>query len=201
MVVREAQGGGAKVFDVQSSGMHGLFADYARAVRLHALNMEDAGGAVQTVAYTAFLAVGTLSAVFIALLFLKAKNAFELAVYSGMGIFVAMTLFFFLAGYLYQQLLGKRTDTSYISYVYVVAFSMTYYPPMVFLVLITGRIGYLFSVAMAMVSQYFLRSTMLRGHSFESERDGFLFDLVSFILQWGFVIGASAVFPAISLEK
>lgn len=199
MVVRTAQGGGsrAKVFELRSGAMAGELArDNAKALKLYPIEMEGVReSATPIVVYTALLSLLTTTCISLGVLMKTGSFVLQKTLGLLFGSFLTMLMFFFAAGYIYKGVLGKRLDTSYLSYVYVVAFSMTYYPLAMFLaIMIGGPMMFILTIVLSSVSQFFISTSMTRDHRFESNREGFIFSMVSFVLQWGFVICSTSLF-------
>lgn len=203
MVVSTTEGGDKdKVLSLGSSSGD-LFEDHKKALRFYPIVMGAVrDSVVPIVIYTMFLSLELLLAVVVASMidgkYLTLMTALRLFV----GAFIVMIVFFFVAGYIYKMTLDSILDTSYISYVYVVAFSLTYYPIMMFLARISGEnLGIIFVMISALISQFFVESSMLSEHNFDSNRKRFMFSLAVFALQWGFAfLGFSLILSVSSLK-
>ncbi|WEL39073.1 hypothetical protein PFJ87_07g01510 [Encephalitozoon hellem] len=201
MVVRTTQGHSSrKVFDIRDGSLLGnLLRDYARALELYHIDMESVRESVAPVfAYTGLVTLQVLGFLWI-VSWVEGMSGVGPALGLSFGAFLVMIMFFFGAGYIYKGVLGKGADTSYISYVYVVALSVVHYPYLMFVGLLAKGIWmFLCMMAISSISQFLIRSSMLRNHSFESNRDRFMFDISTFILQCGFCFGSLSLFAFLS---
>lgn len=206
MVVRTTRGhSSTKVFDVRSGSMLGdLFRDYMGAMKLYHVDMGSVRESIGPIlVYTALLSMQIFVFLWAAFFINKVGGkAMSLAMGMSLGAFCVMTAFFFGAGYIYREVLGKRIDTSYISYVYAVGLSVAYYPYfMLIAILLDGIWGFICMMALASVSQFLIRASLTRDHGFESNRDRFMFDITTFVLQCGFCFGSLSLFGTLSPIK
>nr|AGE95857.1 hypothetical protein ECU07_1250 [Encephalitozoon cuniculi] len=204
MVVRTTQGQSSrKVFDVRSGTTLGdLLRDYAKALKLYHIDMEGVRESVAPIlTYTAFVTAQIFVFLWI-VSHIEGTGEVGSAMGQSFGAFCVMILFFFGAGYIYREILGKRIDTSYVSYAYVVGLSVVHYPYLMFIGLLAKNIWmFLCMMAISSISQFLIRSSMLRNYDFESNRDRFMFDITTFILQCGFCFGSLSLFSFLSPTK
>lgn len=201
MVVRTTQGhSNRKVFDTRDgTSLGNLLRDYVRALELYHIDMEDVRESIAPVlTYTGLLAMQIFGFLWI-VSWVEGVGGMSSVLGLSFGAFCVMIMFFFGAGYIYRGTLGKGADTSYISYVYVVALSVVHYPYLMFVGLLAKGIWmFLCMMAISSISQFLIRSSMLRSHNFESQRDRFMFDIITFILQCGFCFGSLSLFSLLS---
>ncbi|AFN83370.1 hypothetical protein EROM_071190 [Encephalitozoon romaleae SJ-2008] len=201
MVVRTSQGHSSrKVFDIRDgTSLGNLLRDYARAFKLYHIDMENVRESIVPVLTYAGLLTIQIFGFLCIVSWAEDMGGISSTLGLSFGAFCAMIMFFFGAGYIYRGTLGKGTDTSYISYVYVVALSVVHYPYLMFVGLLTKGIWmFLCMMAITSISQFLIRTSMLRNHSFENHRDGFMFDIITFILQCGFCFGSLSLFSLLS---
>lgn len=93
----------------------------------------------------------------------------------------------FISGFIYQRILKLR-NISLVIYASIYAYSMIYLPvPMIFEEFISD-ISFIFYFAVAMISQYWITNVLTQGVVFSNNKNRFLFQLATFILQFAGVI-------------
>ncbi|ADM11884.1 uncharacterized protein Eint_071210 [Encephalitozoon intestinalis ATCC 50506] len=201
MVVLTTQGNSnRKIFEIRDGTALGdLLRDYVRALELYSIDMESVRESLSSIFAYIFLLTVQIFGFLWVVSWTEGKKGISSAAGLSFGAFCVMTMFFFGAGYIYKEILKKRADSSYISYVYVVGLSVVHYPYLMFIGLLAKNIWmFLCMMAITSISQFLIRSSMLRNHNFESSRDGFMFDIASFILQCGFCFGSLSLFSFLS---
>lgn len=207
MVVRSQSGGTYKTGPFlmkEDSMVASLFRDCLRSLKLSCINMEKVGKSLTPIiVYSVLLSSGIFVGLVLGFLIDGSEIEVRISLGFSVGALCVMNLFFFIAGYIYRITLNKASDTSYISYVYVVAFSMTYYPLFMFVWMRISdpNLNSLVKLVLAIMSRFFIDSSMLKGHTFGSRRKSFIFQVVTLVLQLGFVIVSHQVFYLFSPIK
>lgn len=95
-----------------------------------------------------------------------------------------------LSGFIYKKFLGQAPNhmkITYIQMMYLCMLSFIYIPLSVPIGLLIPSLGWIFYFVVGMISQYFLNINVYNIWEFTSPRTSFLFSLLTFVLQFGFI--------------
>jgi hypothetical protein len=184
----------SKPFESGNRGMVSeLLDDYFRALTFRAIYMDMVSPSViLLLLLMLFMSLLVFGSVALASILTGGLNL-NAALSYGIAAFGSILIFSLLAGLIYRLMLSKTLDTSYITYPYVVALSLAYYPFAIGLGYAFDSFKFYFFIVVAIISQYLLNVSMLNGYEFESSRESFIFTLATFILQWGYLLVFSSL--------
>lgn len=159
-----------------------IWIDYTEALKFNPLNMETISPRILPIIYFCMFLTLQITSVEMMLTLVTQKYNYSLVVVH--AIFVALLSCFFslAAGYLLQRVLAKENDTEYLTYVYVVAMSISYMPIVSIGFFLLPKFSLLFYIALSSIMQYYITSCMLSNTTFTNSRDYFVFNLVSVLL-------------------
>lgn len=116
-------------------------------------------------------------------------------------LYLILITYCFLGGFAYMSYLkNNNVRIPYLSYVYVCMYSLTYLPMTLAFSMILGAIGSIFMFALVLVTQYWISNCMLNGYDFESNKQRFLFSIITTVIQFIFLLSVEA-FVSASIMK
>ncbi|KAH9411096.1 hypothetical protein HK407_08g12400 [Ordospora pajunii] len=211
MVVRSSTGSSSaqKIFDAlnRSESSYSIIGDYLNALRLYPINMnEPIDYMLPSIFCSLITSVKTSVFMWIIMMAMKSSPGGSGSIAFEVGIWTFMILmgFCFVAGFVYKKALGRMMDdASYAGYVYVVGLSVIHLPyALVVFTLVkqTSILRFICLIILASISQFSLKTSMLKNHHFGNSRDSFIFDILMYALQIGFVFTAVSMLSSLAGE-
>ncbi|EJW02197.1 hypothetical protein EDEG_03351 [Edhazardia aedis USNM 41457] len=107
--------------------------------------------------------------------------------------YFVLLAYIFLCALAYRSFLKSSTLSSYLSYVTVMMYTMIFIPIFLFFYLLLGQLGFVFSFATLLITQYSVSLNFLPEETSMTSKRRFLFAVLSFVLQSIFVSGVFEV--------
>ncbi|KAM0672199.1 hypothetical protein CWI42_081220 [Ordospora colligata] len=199
MVVRSSTRSSStqKIFDALngSESSYSFIRDYLNALRLYPVSInEPIDYMLPSIFCSLVTSVKTGLFMWALMIARSSDNAGSIAFEIGMWAFMILMGFCFVAGFVYKKALGRMMgDASYAGYVYMVGLSVVHIPYILLVYTLVNPksiLRFICLIILASISQFSLKTSMLKDHQFESGRDSFIFEILMYALQIGLVFTA-----------